>query len=299
MTRIDVGRERSGMSAVALCIICHDREDELETLLESTAGHSFDEIVVIDMASEPPLRRLQGVHKWTRSDVNLGVPEGRNRLADLADSDILYFVDDDAVLTDGPDQAEALRSIFGADATLGAVAGLVVRPSGRIERQEFPFPGPAADIARSRPGGCFLGGCHALRKLAGEQVGGNDGRFFYSTEEVDLSTRLHRHGWSILYHPDISIEHRPSTTGRAPAPEILTMRLRNRILHCRKNLPWAMAAVHIAVWSIIVGMDAVKSRDLRAWLAAWRPGLTWPVQRDPLTWSQASALHRLGGRAWR
>ena len=62
----------------SLCILCHDRPDELERAIAS--ARDFDEIVVCDMASEPAIPPIPGT-VWFRSEANQGVAAGRNALA--------------------------------------------------------------------------------------------------------------------------------------------------------------------------------------------------------------------------
>ena len=78
----------------SLCILCHDRPDELRRAISSASD--FDEIVVCDMASEPAIPPADGT-VWIRSDTNEGVAAGRNALAARASVDILVFLDDDVI----------------------------------------------------------------------------------------------------------------------------------------------------------------------------------------------------------
>lgn len=282
---------------VGLCIICHQRPDELTDALESTDGQSFDEVVVIDMGSEPALVPAAGITRWIRSDENHGCVAGRNTAMSAMRSDVIYHMDDDAVLRGDVDQAAVLRELF-QDEALGAVAGLVVRPGGSVVSHEFPFRGSPRAIDSPRPGGYFLGGCHAVRREAWLQVGGLDGRFFYSTEEIDLAARLLRDDWDIVYDPRISIEHRPSDLGRSKPRDIAGMVWRNRLLYVRTNLPWGAAIPHALVWAAFTARDALRSGSIRPWLRGWADGLRWTVNRRPLTYAQALELHRRGGRAF-
>lgn len=285
--------------STALCIVCHDRPKELRDLLDSAAGHSFDEIIVADMASSPPLQPQQSATTWFRVETNEGCPAGRNRLAEVSTSDVVMFVDDDAVLTGTSDHAAILRRFFVDHPTAAAATGLIRRADGHVERHEFPFPGEATNVLHSRRAGCVLGGCTAFRRIAFMEARGYDSSFFYSMEELDLSTRLHQAGWELWYLPDLSIEHRPSTSGRVADDRVITMGLRNRLVYCRRSLPWPAAVVHGVIWSLIIGRDACRLRTPDAWFTGVRSGTRDPVHRHPLSMHQAMELHRLGGRVWR
>ena len=279
---------------LALCLICHDRPDELRTALAS--AHGFDEVLVLDMASKPPLATISGA-KMLRSDENLGVTAGRNELVGAADADVLVFLDDDAVLR-SDDHAATIRNRFAADPRLGVLAFRIVRATGESPSLEYPFRGRASDTDGARPCSYFLGGAAAIRRSAFLEVGGFDNRYLYSTEEVDLSFSLERDGWSLFYDPAVVVEHRPSQRGRGLAPQTPGFRLRNRLLLVRRHLPWPVAFVHATVWAERTFVEALRTRALRPWLRAWRDGLRAPVHREPLSYSLLWAIHRRGGRTF-
>lgn len=281
---------------VSLCILCHDRPAELAEALASAATDGpWAEVVVLDMASDPPLAPVDGA-RWLRSDENRGVTTGRNRLAEAATGDVLVFLDDDAVFCGRV--VARLQEAFAADPALGAVAFRVRRPAGDGPSLEHPFRGSGRD-ARSSPRDCayFVGCGYAIRRAAHLAAGGYDDRFFYSTEEVDLSYRLLRDGWRLRYDPALEVEHRPSPRGRARTGSAVPgWRLRNRLLLVRAHLPVAVAVPHAVVWTARTGVEAVRARALRRWWRLGREGLSLPVERRPLGWRRLARIHRLGGR---
>jgi GT2 family glycosyltransferase len=283
----------NALPALALCLICHDRPDELRTALAS--AHGFDEIVVLDMASDPPLGRTEGA-TVLRSDENVGVTAGRNRLVRAAASDVVVFLDDDAVFR-GAAHAATIRECFARDPGLGVLAFRIVRASGESRSLEYPFRGKADETGDARPCSYFLGGAAAVRRSAFLAVGGFDDRYRYSTEEIDLSFSLERDGWSLWYEPAVVVEHRPSLHGRALAPRVPASRLRNRLLLVRRHLPWPLAIVHMTAWALRTGAEAVRARAFGSWLRAWRDGAREPVPRQPLSYSLLWEIHRRGGRA--
>jgi GT2 family glycosyltransferase len=279
-------------SRVAVGLLCHERPAELETAIASAQG--FDEVVVVDMASEPPLARPSGA-RLVREDTNIGVAAGRNRLAALAESEILVFLDDDAVLH-GAGTAALVRDAFDTDPNLAVLAFRVVRAGGTSVSAEHPFRGAPRSVDRRRSCAYFLGGACAVRREVFLDVGGFDERFRYSTEEIDLAMTLLRRGYDLLYEPAIIVEHRPSPRGRAPDASIPALRLRNRLLFVRRHLPVLVAVVHAAAWGTRTLMEAVRAHGVAQWAAAWRTGLRQPVPREPLTYAQLWRVHGDGGR---
>jgi GT2 family glycosyltransferase len=276
---------------LALCVICHERPDELRTALASATG--FDEVVVLDMASDPPLAPEPGA-TWLREDANLGVAGGRNLQAAAATADVLVFLDDDAAFT-SPAPAETIRTAFADHPGVVGLAFRIVRADGSTVKGEYPFRGHPTDAGHARPCAYFLGGAAAVRRDAFSAAGGFDDRYLYSTEELDLAFALARAGGEFFYEPGVVVEHRPSSLGRSLNPEVPALRLRNRLLLVRRYLPAPVAVVHGGAWAARTFVEAVRAGHIRPWLRAWR-GLREPVDRAPLDRRTLVRMHRLGGR---
>lgn len=282
-------------ATVSLCILCHDRPAELVEALRSAMGQPWHETIVLDMASNPPIEPVPNV-TWLRSDANVGVTAGRNRLASVATGEVLVFLDDDAMFR--TPAVERLRAAFDADSTLGAIAFRVHRAGDDHISSEHPFRGSGPQSARAMAAPCayFVGCGYAMRRVAHVEAGGYDDRFFYSTEEVDLSFRLLRDGWHLRYEPAIEVEHRPSSRGRGGASSVPGWRLRNRLFVVRAHLPLPIALLHAFVWIGRTGFEALRQGSLSSWWQLGREGVTLPVNRRPLPWRQLLTIHRQGGR---
>ncbi|MDQ6946806.1 MAG: glycosyltransferase [Actinomycetota bacterium] len=280
----------------SLCILCHDRPAELTDALRSAEGLSWREVVVLDMGSEPLIPPRTGV-TWLRFDSNVGVTAGRNHLVGKATGDVLVFLDDDAVFVSSP--LEKLQEIFEADPTLGAVAFRVRRREGDDRSLEHPFRGAGRrkrDPATASDCAYFVGCGYAIRRRAHLDVGGYDDRYFYSTEEVDLSFRLLKEGWHLRYEPEVEVEHRPSARGRKGSAMVPGWRLRNRLLLVRAHLPLGIAITHAAIWFVRTGLEATAAGVLPAWWRLGLEGLSLPAERRPLPWRELLDIHRQGGR---
>jgi len=278
---------------ISLCVLVHDRPEELRDALASAAKEPWHEIVVLDMASDPSIKPVPGT-TWLRSDANVGVTAGRNRLVEAATADVLVFLDDDAIFLTPP--CAHLAEAFGDDPRLGAVAFRVHRPGSDVSL-EHPFRGAAADGPESARDCAYFVGCgYAVRRRAHLDSGGYDDRFFYSTEEIDLSFRLLRNGWRLRYEPAIEIEHRPSPRGRNASSSVPGWRMRNRLLMVRAHLPAPLALVHAAIWGARTAVEAGRDHSLRRWWRLTRDGASMPVLRQPLGWARLAQVHRLGGR---
>lgn len=273
--------------------MCHNRPEEVVEAVKSL-DDGFDEVIVLDNASEPPLEEIAGA-QLIRSDENTGVCGGRNALLEATGCDVGVFIDDDAVAL--VPLSSPIREAFTDQESLGAVAIQIVRPGGMVPL-EHPFRGSPKAVAIARPCAYFVGAGYAVRRKAVMEVGGYDEGLFYSTEEIDLSMSMQRLGWELHYRPDLIVEHRPSTLGRAIAPQVPAMRLRNRVIYVRRHLPIPVAVVHGLVWSAKSVPDLARVKGLSRWFGAIRDGLRYPLERAPLDFKQLRQIHDRGGRVW-
>ena len=230
------------------------------------------------MASNPVLVPGPGV-TWIRSDVNLGVTAGRNRLLAAATSEVVVFLDDDAVFTD--DVVEPLRTWFDQD-RLAIVAFRVRRPGGGLASSEYPFRGQPSDDRSPRECTYFVGAAFAARRSAVlVEVGGQDEELLLFHRGGEDGLRLIGRGWRLIYDPGLVVEHRPSLRGRSVAPRIPALRLCNRLIMVRRHLPIPIAAMHAAIWGGRTFREARAAGNLRPWARAWREGLRTPVEPRP------------------
>jgi GT2 family glycosyltransferase len=283
------------VTTVALCSICHDRGPELQRMLDSVAGQPWDEVIVLDMASSPPITG-PGWVRWLRAETNVGPAAGRNRLADAAVSDILLFLDDDARLL-SPAYDTIIR-LFDADPALGLVAFRIQRADGRVITSEYPFRWAPPDADLRRPCAYFIAAGYACRRDAMTAVGGYDESLFIYGEELDLAFALLSAGWGLEYVPEILVEHLPADAGRTPANDYWPWTMRNRVITVRKFLPLCVAVPHLAVWAVLTMWQAAGAKSLRRWLTATWAALRREVDRRPMDWRSLRRLHRIGGRVF-
>ncbi len=93
----------------------------------------------------------------------------------------------------------------------------------------------------------FCGAACLLRRAALEDVGVFDGGFFMYYEDTDLSLRLRKAGWRVLYAPSAHVRHTHSATSVEWSPMFCYFTERNRLLMLIKNEP---ARVALREWAI-------------------------------------------------
>ena len=88
--------------------------------------------------------------------------------------------------------------------------------------------------------GWLSGSCLLLRRVAFEEIGGFDERYFMYMEDVDLGDRLVRAGWQNVYVPTAEILHdKGHATGRDPARNLAAHhRSTYTFLADRHSRPW-------------------------------------------------------------
>ena len=234
-----------------------------------------------------PLEVPDGV-RVVDSDVNLGVPGGRDLGVRMTVGAVVGFLDDDAELL-GP--VSAIEEEFARDPRLGAVSLRLIDEMGETSRRHVPRAGArgaevGSDVAY------FLGGACALRREAYDDVGGYFTELFYGHEEIELAWRLIDAGWTIRYLADVEVYHPRTSVSRHPRGWYLTGR--NRVWIARRTLPWPVAAVHVMVWLVLGAVRAPRGQCRRSYLSGWWSGWRGPIAHRPIGWTTVVKLAKLG-----
>ena len=185
-----------------------------------------------------------------------------------------------------------------ADASVGSVAALCIRPGGEridsigltMDATLSPFPrqqGQPVSHA-SWPTPVLVGPAGtaaAYRRTAWEQVGGLDERIFAYGEDFDLALRLRAAGWEAATAPDAAGIHLGSAThGHRTARQRHHGGFGRAYLMRRYGILRGRHALRAAFTeAIVVAGDAVISRDVEALkgrVAGWRAAAGLP--RRPL-----------------
>jgi len=290
--------------SVDVALITRQRREDLVRAVRSVLADVTDDDRVIVLENGCPDHSTDGLDelfprvKWLRSEENLGVAGGRNRLIEASSGEIIAFVDDDATLA--PGSLEQVRIAFAADDRLGAVAFRIDDPdTGRPRSHEYPFPG-TTDVEQARPCSYFVGAGYALRRRAVDEVGHFDDRLFYALEELDLSFGLVERGWGLRYVPQARVVHHASPEGRPTGQKVYHM-VRNRVVVTRRWLPMRYRASHLLVWGTVWLWRAMRSGQLGHYWKGIRDGrrMARATDRRPIGRAAIGYLREHGGRLWR
>lgn len=302
---------------VSVLIGSRNRPQMLIRCLESVLSQDYPvlEVIVLDDASESmelcpflasrfPDPRLRCI----RSEKNLGVAAGRNRLMEEASGDILCVIDDDAYF-DNERAISYLVETFASNPQVGIVASKVIDHRGERDDLLVPF---SRYWRLKRPGltearqfvSYFLGGCHAIRREVISVCGVYQSDLMFGEEELDLSYRAIAAGYRIIYEPRIVVHHRPqpSVVGKAGqgSKAELYYHVRNRLFLAYKYLPWKYVPTYLMVWLGKYAIDALLLGAVGSYLKGLTDGLRWlsEVKRTPLDAGAVEYLKRHFGRLW-
>lgn len=273
-----------------------DRPVELERALRSALNQKDVDVEIVIVGNgvgpewESPVDDAR-IQVYPQAE-NLGVPKGRNKGVGYTTGDIVVFLDDDGYYP-SLEVGKRLRTAFDADPSLGIVSFQVKDPEGGPGQRRHVPRLRAGDPARSSAVTTFLGGACAIRRAAFDAAGGLPENFFFAHEETDLAWRALDAGFNIVYDAESVMCH-PATL---PSRHQMFYRYnaRNRVWLAKRNLPWPIAAVYLAVWTAITVLRERKPAALKPWFQGFTEGFrTHAGDRRPMSYRTAWRMTRTG-----
>jgi GT2 family glycosyltransferase len=258
------------------------RPEELRRAVASVLGQKDVEVqvVVVGNGSKPEGLPPQ-VNILTLED-NVGIPAGRNAGVALVSGDLLFFLDDDALLpTD--DVLARIAQRFESDPRLGLLQPRIADPAGKPSPRRWTPRLHVGDPERSSYATVVWEGAVALRPEVFERTGGWADEFFYAHEGIDLTWRVWDAGSTAWYAGDIVIHH----PANDPARNDLYYRYnaRNRVFVARRNLPLPLVPIYLAAWTALTVIRLKPRSALPTWFAGFWEGIVTPCgKRRPLRW---------------
>jgi len=270
-------------------------------LLDSIGRQDFQnlEIFVVDNGSrENPaqvfLEKYPEV-KFIRSEQNLGFAGGNNLALKQAKGDFIFFVNNDAELTDGC--IERLLALFEKVPDLGIVSPLICyfrtsnqQPTTNNNIVQYagmtrvnPFTGRNKTIgnkepdkgqfADSQPTAYAHGAAMMISRRVLEQVGPMDEGFFLYYEELDWCERIRRAGFSIWVEPRARVYHKESLTVEKLGALKTYYLNRNRVWFMRRNYSgWRLAVFFVFLFLVTIPKNMLlyllrgETENLKAFL---------------------------------
>lgn len=206
------------LPSVSVVVPTYNRSGFIERAFGSLLGQDYPkdkfEIVVIDDGSNDRtleiLERFRKQHPFFRyfSQANKGPATARNRGIREAQGEIIMLMDDDCIAA--RTWARELVSAY-KDERVGGVAGRIefVSLDNNIANQ-FAAHANGAGQPLDADGEIdfFVTANASFRRDVIDQVGGFDETFPHAAhEDVDLSHRVKRAGWKLVYHDGAVVQH--------------------------------------------------------------------------------------------
>ncbi|WP_339130668.1 glycosyltransferase [Streptomyces sp. f51] len=296
-----VSQAEEGPRIAVAVVTMGNRPVEVDALLTSVAKQDVAPARIVIIGNGCPLPEfaerlgLPGEVTTIEVEDNLGCPGGRNvglsRLREFGDVDVVVELDDDGLLVDA-DVLRKVRDLYASRPRLGIVGFRIADENGETQRRHVPRVG-AKDPMRGGPVTGFLGGGHALSMPMLAETGDWPAEFFFAHEETDLAWRAIDGGWTVLYEPELLLQH-PKTS---PARHAIYYRVtaRNRVWLTRRRLPLALIPVHLGIWIVLTLLRTRSVGGLRAWFGGFAEGLRKSGgERRPMRWRTVWRLTRLG-----
>lgn len=181
-----------------------------------------------------------------RNAENVGFAAACNRGGRHVPAPYVLLLNSDVTML--PQALEKLVAVMDADPTLGALSPLMHWPDGRVQGPPMaPWRRRGRGLVRMNwlPGTCLL-----LRREALDAIGWLDEGFFFYNEDLDLSWRLRKAGWTIACAPAIHVRHHEGVATRSD-PAVLAKAIREgyagSVLLARKHHPWAVPLVRLGI----------------------------------------------------
>jgi GT2 family glycosyltransferase len=255
---------------VSALIVSYNTRDLVLEAIESIAGTTGVEVIVVDNASGDGSADTVAAHhpgvRLIRSTTNLGFAAGVNLAAATARADQLLVLNSDARLQ--PGSLEIMGELLDNQPHAGLVAPALRYADGRPQPSAFCFPGlaqvaldlfPIDRLASTHWNGRLqasqpieidhpLGACMLIRRSAWQDVGPLDEGYFMYVEEVDWCRRARARGWSIWHHPAAIAVHHGGQSTRQQADVMFAQLWRSRLRYYQRYAgPGYNRALHALV----------------------------------------------------
>jgi GT2 family glycosyltransferase len=272
------------LSAAFGCVLLTlgTRAGELHRAVESILGQRRVEVdlVVVCNGCDPP--QLPAGARAIALPENRGIPAGRNAGPEQVAGELLFFLDDDALLRDD-DALARLAEMFAADPHLGLVQLRVSDPLGGPTPRRWVPRLRVGDPARSSDVTAVWEGAVAIPRAVFEEVGRWPEAFFYGHEGIDLAWRVLDAGYRVRYAGEVVALHPVIARPRQSFARYLSSR--NRVWLARRHLPLPIACAYVAVWLALTAARLRSLNEAREVLRGYRDGIRQPCgRRRTLRW---------------
>jgi hypothetical protein len=234
------------------------------------------EIIVVDNGSSENPQELLKKHypevKFIRSEKNLGFAGGNNLGIQASSGDFLFFLNNDAELTDGA--IETLLALFEAVPRAGIASPKIcyhnAKPGSEPDviqyvgtthvhpltaRNSTPGAGEIdnGQFSKAKPTAYAHGAAMIVPRQVVDQVGLMSEVFFLYYEELDWCEQIRRAGYEIYVEPNAKVYHKESYSVKKTSALKTYYLNRNRLLFMRRNRSgnqWRVFCVFLILFTL-------------------------------------------------
>jgi GT2 family glycosyltransferase len=262
--------------SVSVIIVNWNRLDDVLASLRvlSRIGASVEILVVDNGSTDGSTERLACIEeiRLIALPENVGPATARNVAIGVARGRHLLFLDSDATIT-GP----AIRRLvdrMDRDPSIGVIGCRIVNYRSRAIDQWIYAEARDTHARREFETYSFSAAGAIVRAETLRRAGPFWDDLFIYNEELDISIRIIRSGYRILYSPDAEVYHRASEAGRVHSSSYWFYQIRNQIWIFFRYYPswvrWWKVSLYMAVYLV----KGVANRQLRACVSGMVAGLS-------------------------
>ena len=283
---------------LSIIIINWNAGQQLRDCISSIAiakqeGIMLSEVLIVDNGSTDD--SLDGIDQLgvplrvIRNNENRGFAAACNQGAELANSIYLLFLNPDTRLLEDSltrpirfmqepsNSGIGICGIGLVDEEGNATTSAARFPTLRVMAGKilgltklFPSVFPAhlmtsSNIRKTGPVDQLIGAFFLIRKNVFDRCGGFDERFFVYYEEVDLSLRAKRLGYSSYLLTEVSAFHKGGGCSEKVKAARLFYSLRSRILYAQKHYSWMEFVVLVMLTALELPLRLVKGALMASW----------------------------------
>ena len=291
---------------ISLITVNYNQAEVTCALLESIQRQPYGpvEVIVVDNAStENPeilFKKRFPEHIFLRSEVNLGFAGGNNLALSRATGDYLFFVNNDAELTENT--LEKLLEVFEAHPGAGIASPLICyapeNSAGAILKPDLiqyagmtpihPLTGRNRTIgnketdrgqfAQAEQTAYAHGAAMMVPRRVLEEVGPMQEDFFLYYEELDWCERIRQAGWEVWVQPQARVYHKESLTMQKLGSLKTYYLSRNRVWFMRRHFgPWQRSGFYVFLCLVMLPKNIVVYALRGEWsnLRSFLRGIWW------------------------
>jgi GT2 family glycosyltransferase len=251
------------------------RPDDLDMAVQSLLRQRGVEVDVVVVGNGWEPSGLPDGVRGVGLTENVGIPGGRNAGVPHGDSELIFFLDDDASLEQDDALAQIARK-FSENPSVGLMQLRVEPREGGTGPRDWVPRLRAASRRESGDVTLVWEGAVAMPRRVFDEVGGWSADLWLIHEGVDLAWRTMDAGYRVVYNAELAVRH--------PMPPPVAVRhdyslyygARNRVWLARRYLSLPLSALYVATFAL---RTLPRLRSFNQWRTAargYRDGVRQP-----------------------